>query len=134
MPESDMALVHSFPCPVAFGLPTRCNMRHSPPRQITCQRNSVLFSGCHLLFSISQAAEAHTRKQQRPYRWEKVCDQVPSLKYHPLCCPDHALGEATGGTGLTEHYNACQQEVLQQHSEGSAAEQELEDESDHVHS
>lgn len=140
MPVWDTGLVHGIPCTIAFGLPTPCSVGHWPPHQITCQRNSVPFSGCHLLFSSSQAAEACAGGQQRPYKWEQGCARSPQPQV-PSPVPSRPC---TGrGCRWSWAYRALRclscrrgqgQEVQQQHSEGSAAEQKLQDEKDHVRS
>lgn len=140
LPAWFMGLVHDIPCPIAFGLLTPCGVGHWPAHQITCQRNSVPFSGFHLLFSSSQAAEAYAGGQQRPYKWEQGCAQSPQPQVPSpgLSRPSTGRGCKWSWTYRTPWCLSCRkgqgQEVHQQHSEGSAAEQELQVEKDHVHS
>jgi len=99
-------LVHSIPCPAAFDSATPHNVGHWPPHGMTCQRNCAIF---RMPFAFQQltAAEAHAEGSKDPASRSRDVFRVPSLKYHLLCHPDHAEGEASGGAGLTEHSGVC---------------------------
>lgn len=68
----DTGLVHSIPCPVAFGFPTLCSVVHWPPHQLTCHRNCAI-SRMLFLFSSSHNTEACTGRKQRPYKGDQSC-------------------------------------------------------------
>lgn len=132
--------MRGIPCPIAFGLPTPCSVRHWPPHQMTCQMNSVPFSGCRWLFSGSQAAEAHARGQQRPCKWEQGCAQSPQPQV-PSPVPSRPVIER--GCRWSWAYRALQclscgtgqgQDIQQQHREGSVVEQEIQVEKNRIHS
>lgn len=63
LPVLDIGLVHSNPCPIAFGFSTLCSVGHWPPHQITCIGNGAI---SRTLFDFQQFT------QYRSMCWEKT--------------------------------------------------------------